>query len=322
MSKINTSMDWELAARIFSGEASKAERNNFKEWLKHEENLAEWNDICKNMSEVEFALLSQKIDVEQAWYNVKQKTKLPDNRSIRIWRTGIVAAAASVIIAVIMFLNPSDKTTAPANFALSQTSDSIQQVGLDDGSRIDLNRNSSIQYPSLFAKDKRYVTLSGEAFFDIAADRNRPFIINTQQIKISVVGTAFNVKALPNASLNEVCVREGKVLVSSLLHPHNSVELAAGDKAIFNMADNSLTKMKLTNNNYIAWKTREITFKNEKLIDAITLIEEVYNVSVIVPEKFEMGNKKITATFDKYTIDHIMRVFGGIYGDDFEYRHN
>lgn len=320
MKKENENINWELAARVYSGEASEEEKSRFELWLAIDENQVEWNNIAKSMRGVDSALLAEKVDVEQAWRRIKPITVSKNNRTIRMFRTGAVAAAASVIIAVVMYLNPSDKIASPEQFMVAQTSNAIEQLNLNDGSLIDLNRNSSIRYPSSFTAQQRTLTLSGEAFFDVASDKSRPFVISTQQIQIKVIGTAFNVKALPNHHLSEVSVHEGTVSASSMLNPNNSILLKAGDKAVFNADDNSWVKMQLTNNNYIAWKTKKIAFKNEKLPDAIALIEEVYNVHLDVPNGFEANNKMITATFDKYTIEHIVMVLNGIYGVEFAYQ--
>ncbi len=320
MKKETKDMNWELAARVFSGEASEEERSRFELWLAIDDNRMEWNNIAKRMREVDSTLIADKVDVDRAWRRIKPITVSKNNRAIRLFRAGAVAAAASVIIAVVMYLNPSDKIVSPEQFRVAQTSNAIEQLDLNDGSLIDLNRNSSIRYPSSFASEQRALTLSGEAFFDVASDKDRPFVISTQQIQIKVIGTAFNVKALPNASLSEVSVHEGIVSVSSMLDPNNSLMLTAGDKAIFNAEDNTWVKMQLANNNYIAWKTKKISFKNEKLPDAIALIEEVYNVHLSTPNGFDANNKMITTTFDKYTIEHIVMVLNGIYGVEFTYQ--
>ncbi len=313
-------INWEQAARVYSGEASNDERRHFELWLALNENQIEWDNISKSMRGVDSSLISEKVDVEQAWRKIKPITVNKNNRTIRMFRAGIVAAAASVIIAVVMFLNPFEKTASPDQLMVAETSNTIEQLDLNDGSLIDLNRNSNIRYPSSFALDQRALTLSGEAFFNVASDKNRPFIISTQQIQIKVIGTTFNVKALPNDNRTEVSVHEGSVSVSSMLNPNNSMMLTAGDKAIFNAEDNSWVKMQLTNNNYIAWKTKEIAFKNDELPFAIALIEEVYNVKINAPNGFETDSKMITTTFDKYTIEHIVMVLNGIYGVEFTYQ--
>ncbi len=320
MKTVNKDINWELAARVLSGEASDEERSHFDLWLAIDDNQIEWNNIAKSMGEADSTLIAEKVDVEQAWRRIKPITVSKNNRTIRMFRAGAVAAAASVIIAVAMYLNPSDKIASNEQFRVAQTSNTIEQLDLNDGSLIDLNRNSSIRYPSLFSAEQRALTLSGEAFFDVASDKDRPFVISTQQIQIKVIGTAFNVKALPNTSLSEVSVHEGIVSVSSMLDPNNSLTLTAGDKAIFNAENNTWVKMQLANNNYIAWKTKKIAFKNEELPAAIALIEDVYYVKLNMPHDFDASSKMITTTFDKYTIEHIVMVLNGIYGVEFTYQ--
>ncbi len=321
MKNKQNNIDWDLAARVYSGEASQIEVTEFEMWLKYPENRHEWNKISESLNKVDHALVSEKVDIESAWKTVRNKTT-KTKASTNQPRIRYFAIAASIIVAVILFLNQSDNTPIKNNNIISQSYNTIEQVNLEDGSVISLNRNSSIEYPHTFTNNSRLVSLKGEAFFNVAADKNHPFIISTDQIKIKVIGTSFNVKAFPKTNQNEVSVNSGSVEVSSLSNTNKKIILHKGDKAIFNVADNSLVKMQLSDNNYKAWKTKEFAFRNEKLFDAIILIEEVYNVTIQIPENFIVENKKISTTFDKFTIEHIIAVLDGIYGVHFRFKEN
>ena len=85
---------------------------------------------------------------------------------------------------------------------------------LPDGSKIFLNRNSEFSYRSNFGKHRRDVKLTGEAFFEIAPDASKPFIIDAGKAKVKVVGTSFNVITNNSESAVEVFVKTGKVMLS------------------------------------------------------------------------------------------------------------
>lgn len=85
---------------------------------------------------------------------------------------------------------------------------------LSDGSVINLHPGGSIEFPRVFSKKQRDIQLSGEAFFDVAKEKDRPFIINTGQVTIRVLGTSFNVKAYHGSKEISVAVKTGKVSVS------------------------------------------------------------------------------------------------------------
>ncbi|MGQ1787880.1 FecR family protein [Saccharicrinis sp. GN24d3] len=322
MMKNRQNINWDLAARVYSGEASQKEVNDFEKWLEKTDHKAEWIKISESLNKVDHALLSDRVDVNQAWDSVRNKTIGQNKAGIRMLYVGYVAAAACIIVAIMLFLNPFQENVVDDSLVLAQSENLIEQIDLNDGSVIDLNRNSSIEYPKSFASGSRLVSLKGEAFFDIAADKTRPFVVNTNQIQIKVVGTSFNVKAFPDANLNEVNVSSGIVEVSSLSNPNNKVVLNAGDKAVFNAEDHSLVKKQVSSNNFMAWKTKEFEFKRDKLTQAIALIEEVYDVTIEIPVGFDVEDNVISSTFDKYTIEHIIIVLNGLYGVDFQYQEN
>lgn len=84
---------------------------------------------------------------------------------------------------------------------------------LEDGSVVFLAKETSIRYPEHFVSDKREVSLQGDAFFDVAKNRERPFWIDTEQVKIEVLGTAFSVKSVEDAPFR-LSVQRGTVRVT------------------------------------------------------------------------------------------------------------
>ena len=316
MKNSQNNIDWDLAARVYSGEATKAEATKFAQWTESSEHKAEWEEITQKLEQVDLALVKEKVDTNKAWLQVKDKT-INKNKSVyRTLKAGYVAAAASIVIAVTLFLNPFNSTNTGNKLLTAFSSDNIEVIDLNDGSKVDLNRNSSIEYPSSFKTDTRLVTLKGEAFFDVAADKDKPFIIDAGDLHIKVVGTTFNVKAYPKSHLKAVTVKSGIVEVTTLVGKRQHVILKAGDKAVFDTNNNSLVKRQILNNNDMAWKTKEIAFENENLSEALLLIEEVYNVSIKVPETFDVSNTKINATFHKNDIDFIIDVIEKTYAID------
>lgn len=318
--KNNNNINWNLAGRILSGEALENEINEFNLWLTNSDNKKEWTSITKELEQVDHALMLEKVDVDVAWENVKNKS-IQKSVKLNVSKYSYIAIAASIIIAFVLFFNQ-NKSSETEKLLIAQSDHNIELVELNDGSRIDINKNSTLQYPKEFSEKTRNVILKGEAFFKISADKTRPFIIEAGQILIKVVGTSFNVKAYPESELNEVIVKTGIVEVTSIKNIHKTIALYAGDKAIFNAKNNTLTKLENGNANYMSWKTKEIAFKNDKLSDAIQLIEEVYSVKIQTPKNFAIDSAMITATFDKNTIDFIIEVLNKTYSIDLNYQAN
>lgn len=307
-------INWNIAGRILSGEASDKESETFNIWLSKNKNQNEWESILKEMKNIDIALTHEKVDINKAWSNVSQRIKQKKpNKNIYFT---ISAIAASIIIILTLFLNPNQTLTTALQTV--QTINSIEQIKLLDGSQIDINRNSTLSYPENFSANMRTVALTGEAFFEVNRDKERPFIIETNAIKVKVLGTSFNIKAYSN-SLNEVIVKTGRVEVSMINGSTKPLILNAGDKATFSITNNSLVKVENKNKNFLSWKTKEIQFKNDKLSDAIKLIEEVYNVAINIPDDINAEKLTISATFDKITIEHILNTINKIHGIDLSY---
>ena len=149
-------------------------------------------------------------------------------------------------------------------------------VTLSDDTQVLLSANSRLVYAKNFSADKREVTLTGEARFNVAKDANRPFIVRTKQIQTQVLGTVFDVKAYPQTP-PDVTLYEGKVEVSlngkspRLMQPGEQATISKEGK--LQLAQASADQGK--------WTEGEFAFDNKKLIDVMIAIASWYNISVV-----------------------------------------
>ncbi len=308
-------IDWNLAGKIVSGEASDHEHEKFNSWLNQDNNNDIWNQVQIGLDQTDYILTKEKVNIDNAWTKVKLQT-ISKKRRIKLDYTYSAIAASLLIIIGIFFIFPLFNNSS--NLISYQTNDSIQQLILKDGSTVDINRNSTISYPETFSSSERNIRLKGEAFFDVTKDKSHPFIITTNAIKIKVLGTSFNVKENINSLFSEVTVKSGVVEVSCLENPENKVLLNIGEKATYNSNTNQLIKEINSNKNYLSWKTKEITFKNDNLNNAIELLESIYNIDInndetIGPETL------ITATFEQNSIDFILNTINKTYNLNLNY---
>jgi len=169
---------------------------------------------------------------------------------------------------------------------------------LNDGSVIYIAQNSSFSFPKEFENKSRNVELKGEAFFDIASNPDKPFIIETDEALIEVLGTAFNVKT-QNGKSFELCVDRGKVKVTLKKDPTHSALVIAGEKVT--TFENSLIKTKHGVNPANAWYRQRMHFKDESLENIISVLNRNFNTTFAVAEK-ETGNRKLTVTFNHETV--------------------
>lgn len=175
------------------------------------------------------------------------------------------------------------------------------QVTLPDGTSVWLNSASTLKYLANFKEGReRKVLLDGEAYFEVAKDKNRPFIVTTNTQKVTVLGTHFNINAYSDEPVVKTTLLEGRVEVkgmnsSKILSPHDQSTLYTSGKIEVSTVDTELA---------VAWKNKEFIFESEKLETIMRMIERRYNVEVIY--KGEKTEETFGGGFSKF--DQVSKV--------------
>ena len=154
----------------------------------------------------------------------------------------------------------------------------VQLIELPDQSTVRLNKGSSLAYSQDFNTTTRAIELEGEAYFKVAKDAQRPFIIETSAERIRVVGTEFNVRAPADAQASEVYVVEGIVDFGSL--EGKATRLVAQDLATLNRVEGAVIKLEGQNANAIAWFKKELNFTDAPLEEVLFRLENLHQVSI------------------------------------------
>lgn len=183
---------------------------------------------------------------------------------------------------------------------------------LADGTQVTLNAGSSIKYPTQFAKaGNRKVFLKGEAYFDVAKDKVRPFVVNTGVIDVEVLGTQFNVSHYPeDAHINTVLV-EGSVKIYEENNKEDETSsrlLTPGHKAAWSNEKKEMTVEKVDVSAYIAWKEGIMKFDNISFRDIRKKLERHFNVEIENEYHF-LDKQFYTATFKEESIEEILNAF-------------
>lgn len=208
---------------------------------------------------------------------------------------------------------------------------------LPDGSIVMLNAESVIHIDEDFNMKNRELTLEGEAYFDVAHDASRPFIIHTDKMDIKVLGTIFNVKAYPGDNNTETSLIKGSVEISLhsnkskkiLLHPNEKIVLSnTKDKAEVNNNSNidfknntvknsSGAEYEITRLTYdkkndaiteVSWTKNRLAFNNCSFESIAKDLERWYNVKIIFTDE-KVKAYKFTATFDQKNIERVLEAF-------------
>lgn len=161
-----------------------------------------------------------------------------------------------------------------------------KKIQLKDGTIVILNATSKIIIPSNFNNESRFITLEGEAFFDVAPNTEKPFVIQSGDAKIKVLGTSFNVKAYKTDELMAVTVSTGKVNVD-FDNENMQLNLTPNEHLVVNKTTGDFEKKTLTENNYTKWQDGTLYFEKETLQEVIKELNRKYNRQIILQEGLE-----------------------------------
>lgn len=193
-------------------------------------------------------------------------------------------------------------------------------VVLSDGTHVHLNSGSSLRYPVAFIKGaSRKVFLTGEAYFDVAEDEKRPFLVNANEIDIQVLGTKFNVSNYPeDANINTVLVEGSVELLRSSkgITGLESVILKPGHKAEWHKNSNEVSLSNVDTSLYTAWIKGKLVFRNTSFRQIREALQRHYNV-VIHNKNVQLEEQIYDATFDIETIDQVLESFNRSWAIDY-----
>jgi len=176
---------------------------------------------------------------------------------------------------------PDNHHPAPVASALAKRTterSEYKYLLLPDSTQVWLNASSTLEFPEHFGTDKREVTLSGEAYFDVRHSEKTPFIIYSGKISTTVLGTSFNIKAYPDRQDIIVSVSTGKVKVS-----YNNVSLATlvkGQQVKFNSRLNTMEEKKIAPAEVAAWQQGNMSYDDEAFEDIVADLERLYNAKI------------------------------------------
>lgn len=302
-----------LITRCLTGEASAEEQLRLDDWrAKHSGNEKLFQDFKKTFDWSNRHLAarqSQKIDVDvdHEWNEFRQTIQPEQARSVQL---GSGVSFGLRMAAAILLLVTAGAVTyywATKNSEMVyETAANTLNVELPDGSQVVLNQNSRLTYEKDFGEETRNVFLSGEAFFEVAHNAQRPFVIEVGRAEVQVLGTSFNVFSYRPEEKIEVVVTTGTVKLS-VPQQKKQVTLRAGDKGVYAPAAQQLTSERNSDVNFAAWKTKHIVFEEVDLRTVVETLNRVYGANIKVSAAIP-ATCVVTVSFDQQSLEAIMTV--------------
>ncbi len=308
----------DLLVAYLLNEANPAVRIAVEQWItESEEHQNYFNELSKTWEFTNDQVNDFVVDTNAAWEKVRPKLQLPENKVIelkprtttrRMWFA--VAAALAVIVGSVTLMtyvfNETEKVT------LTAQSD-LELVRLTDGSEVELTKGAKLTYPTEFGKKERHVVLEGNAFFEIARDVEKPFVIELpHQLHVRVLGTSFTIHADADEEFTEVIVKTGKVEFGS---QNKQVILTVGDIGRMEHATGKITKIFGTE---MREKERlearkKLSFDNLELTRVVEILNELFDDSVKL-DCPNLSKELIVSTHENEALPKILTVIAEVHG--------
>lgn len=285
-------MEKETLYRFFAGAASKTEKEAIKCWL--EEDSAHQQRLLKERAFYDALMLADEKRVAAACRPAYNFRKLAQ-QSMK-WAAVILVAFISSYMYFDVRSNSFEEATNTITVPLGQR----VNLSLSDGTKVCLNAGSTFTYPALFAGNTRKVKLDGEAFFEVSANKEKPFIVHTDVCDVEVLGTKFNVDAYKKENSFSAALMEGKIKVRNNAFPSNVIQLSPNNKVT--LSDGKLKVSNISDYEIYRWKEGLICFKNLNFVDLMKRIEKYYGVDLIIENQ----------SLSKYSFSGKFRISDGI----------
>lgn len=262
---------------------------------------------------------------EEVWADLKGRISPYANQ--RVYRGGLnfwLKAAAVIVlcftVALTLYKNDILSFNGGKNIVEVKYIEKVSLPGqkittlLADGTIVKLNADSKLIVPENFSADRREVSLQGEAFFDVARDEARPFIIHTKDIDVEVLGTSFNVRSYTNEEPSVVAVATGKVAVSG---DDQRETLTPGQRVAYTPSTGTMIKGQFDQEEEFGWKENILLFQGKNLTEIAEKLSRWYGVEFLLEEGLEV-EKQFSGRYKDPSLRGVLEGLSYVYGFKYE----
>ena len=280
----------ELLHRLIAGTTTEEENRQLMEWFRQCASKKEFfmlfetawkespDEMPRDVQERMYRRLSRELDEK------KTKTILLRSRfSWKVWQQIAVACIIIVLGLVNYRMIDKQKQLSTQNFMVLAEKGQRAFITLPDSTKVWLNSDTKISYPADYGLKERNVTLVGEAYFEVAKNPDKRFIVEAKGMQVEALGTSFNVNAYQNDNKIIASLFSGSVRVSydrhvAILKPHESVKVDLLNRSFSRYKDESMQNIAL-------WRKNEITFDGESLEEITHIMSRLYNTTICIEDE-------------------------------------
>jgi len=234
--------------------------------------------------------------------------RMKKRKMYRLIRRGVGYAAVVTLLVSIthlyqVYIHDFDRRPLPETALFVPAGQRIS-VTLQDGTLVWLNAQSRLTYPAVFSGTERRVSVEGEAYFEVAHNKDKPFIVSTGTTEITVLGTSFNIYNYPEEGFCRISLIEGSLQVLYPLSDPNGIILKPNQEITIRHEDSNIET--ISNTDYFLWKNGIYSFESEELGVILKKLELYYDIDIIVNDPAVLKWRYTVKFRQRDGIDEIM----------------
>lgn len=300
--------------KYFEGELNDHEKKAFLRQVKSDEMLkAEYTRYQNELALLSFSGTVINEEDSRRHYNLFVKKNSRKKIYTLIVRTMKYAAVFILLIfSVYSFFHNNYSPQIPvAETTLFVPASQRIQLTLQDGTEVWLNAQTRLTYPTVFSEKERRVTVEGEAFFKVAKDESKPFIVTSNHAEIKVLGTEFNLYSYPEENESKISLVEGSLQVELSDSDIKKVTLKPNEEACIQNGRMEISS--IPDADYFLWRDGIYSFTDEKLGEIFKKLELYYDIDIIVKKPSILECKYTVKFRQRDGIDEILRLLQRIH---------
>jgi len=296
-------MEQDLLIKFITGNLEENEAKDVRRWINADE--ANKNEFIRLKNIHAFASEGKhKLRIEEDFLQLNRQINQIHQPTKRIVFRKYLKYAAILVVALFIGFSASEIRNQFPSFDEDELTNEfyapegqISEFKLADGTRVWLNSGTRIKVPVNFGVRSRVLSMEGEAFFEVTRDRKRPFMIQTNELFVRVLGTSFNVSAYNTDGNSEITLIEGRVGVKEKTGLRLGV-LMPGQQLVYEKETGRNFKRVVDTAPYEAWRDGKMIFKDQSLLYIAERLERWYNVKIEFDDE-TISKLKFTGTILK-----------------------
>ena len=307
-----------LVIKFLTGEISTSEMNVLKVWLEKDPgNRRIFDEENELWHETGIKTKLDHFKTDKAWSDISTHLGIGIIRNKHVvtlnknnFRILIAAASIACIVAIgglTLWLTErkSNKQITVASTTVTTDEGEKAHIYLADSTCIIMNSGSNIEYATNYNIRERKVKLSGEAFFNVRTNPEKPFVVQLGKMSVSATGTRFNVLSYGNEGRIETTLEEGKIQVS--IAGQETIDVKTGQQVVYFTKTNKVIVRDVSTETYTSWKENKLRFNDTPFEEVLRKIGRRYNV-IFEIRNSDLLELKYTATFIDESIVDVMQM--------------